>query len=69
MDEGIGPVPITLGSTPTVAKEAMRASQRMAIEEGIAYERDLFCLCFSSDDKKEGVDAFLGKRQAEWKGR
>jgi enoyl-CoA hydratase len=57
--------PLTL----RVAKEAMRASQRMAVEEGILYERDLFCLCFSSDDKDEGVTAFLEKRAAEWKGR
>lgn len=57
--------PITL----RVAKEAMRASERLAIEEGILYERDLFCLCFSTEDKKEGVDAFLNKRAPEWKGR
>jgi enoyl-CoA hydratase len=57
--------PLTL----RVAKEAMRASQRMAVEEGILYERDLFCLCFSSEDKAEGVAAFLEKRAAEWKGR
>lgn len=55
--------------TVRVAKEAMRASERMAIEEGILYERDLFCLCFSTEDKKEGVAAFLEKRKAEWKGR
>lgn len=57
--------PLTL----RVAKEAIRASERLAIEEGILYERDLFCLCFSTEDKEEGVDAFLNKRQAEWKGR
>ena len=57
--------PLTL----KVAKEAVRASQRLAVEEGILYERDLFCLCFSSADKEEGVAAFLAKRQAEWKGR
>ncbi len=57
--------PVTL----RVAKEAVRASERMAIEEGILYERDLFCLCFSTEDKKEGVEAFLAKRPAEWKGR
>ncbi len=55
--------------TVRVAKEAMRASERMPIEDGIVYERDLFCLCFSTEDKKEGVDAFLGKRKAEWQGR
>ncbi len=55
--------------TVRVAKEAMRASERMSIEEGILYERDLFCLCFSTEDKKEGVTAFLEKRAAEWKGR
>ncbi len=57
--------PLTL----RVAKEAVRMSQRLPIEEGLAYERDLFCLCFSSEDKKEGVEAFLAKRPAAWKGR
>ena len=59
-----GKSPLTL----KVAKEAVRASQRLAIEEGIAYERDLFCLCFSSSDKEEGVKAFLEKRPAQWTG-
>jgi len=57
--------PLTL----KVAKEAVRASQRLALEEGILYERDLFCLCFSSEDKQEGVAAFLEKRSPEWVGR
>ncbi len=57
--------PLTL----KVAKEAVRASERLAIEEGILYERDLFCLCFSSEDKREGVEAFLQKRPAAWRGR
>jgi enoyl-CoA hydratase len=57
--------PLTL----RVAKEAVRASERMSVEDGVAYERDLFCLCFSSEDKKEGVAAFLEKRNPTWKGR
>jgi enoyl-CoA hydratase len=57
--------PLTL----RVAKEAVRASQRLAIEEGLLYERDLFCLCFSTADKEEGVKAFLEKRPAQWTGR
>ncbi len=57
--------PLTL----KVAKEALRASEKLAIEDGITYERDLFCLCFSSRDKEEGVAAFLEKRPAAWTGR
>jgi enoyl-CoA hydratase len=60
-----GMSPLTL----KVAKEALRASDRMSIEEGILYERDLFCLCFTTEDKKEGVEAFLAKRPAIWQGR
>jgi enoyl-CoA hydratase len=55
--------------TVKVAKEAMRASEKLAIEDGLVYERDLFCLCFSTEDKEEGVAAFLEKRAAKWKGR
>jgi enoyl-CoA hydratase len=57
--------PLTL----KVAKEAIRASERLGIEEGLLYERDLFCLCFASADKQEGVAAFLEKRPATWTGR
>jgi enoyl-CoA hydratase len=57
--------PITL----RVAKEAVRASMEMPLAAGISYERDLFCLCFSTEDKAEGVEAFLDKRKPEWKGR
>jgi enoyl-CoA hydratase len=60
-----GKSPLTL----RIAKEAVRASWKLPIEEGIAYERDLFCLCFSTADKEEGVRAFLEKRPAVWKGR
>jgi enoyl-CoA hydratase len=57
--------PLTL----RVAKEAVRASEELPLGAGIRYERDLFCLCFSSRDKEEGVAAFLAKRPAEWSGR
>jgi enoyl-CoA hydratase len=60
-----GKSPLTL----RVAKEALRAGERLSIEDGITYERDLFCLCFSTADKEEGVKAFLAKRPAQWQGR
>lgn len=55
--------------TVRVAKEALRASERLPLGEGIVYERDLFCLCFSTADKREGVEAFLQKRPPVWTGR
>ncbi|HXT20485.1 MAG TPA: enoyl-CoA hydratase-related protein [Thermoanaerobaculia bacterium] len=55
--------------TVRVAKEALRASERLPLDEGIVYERDLFCLCFSTADMKEGVKAFLEKRPAQWQGK
>jgi enoyl-CoA hydratase len=57
--------PLTL----KIAKEAIRASERLSIEDGINYERDLFCLAFATADKEEGVQAFLEKRPAQWQGR
>jgi enoyl-CoA hydratase len=55
--------------TLKLAKQAIQASKQLPIEDGLLFERDLFCLCFSTEDMAEGVNAFLEKRQAEWKGR
>jgi len=50
-------------------KEGVRASLRMPLDEGLRHETTLFGLAFSSEDKAEGVAAFLGKRAAEFTGR
>jgi enoyl-CoA hydratase len=50
-------------------KEAVRASVRTPLDEGMRHERTLFGLAFSSQDKAEGVAAFLEKRAAEYTGR
>jgi len=52
-----------------LAKEAVRLASRSNLDEGLRREADLFALCFSSEDKDEGVRAFLEKRKAEFKGR
>jgi enoyl-CoA hydratase len=49
-------------------KEAVRASVRTSLDEGVRHEATLFGLAFSSEDKAEGVAAFLGKRTPEFKG-
>jgi enoyl-CoA hydratase len=51
------------------AKEATRAALSMSLSEGMKIETALFQLCFSSEDKAEGVRAFLEKRAAKFTGR
>jgi enoyl-CoA hydratase len=52
-----------------LSKEAVKFASRSNLDEGLRREVDLFAICFSTDDKKEGVSAFLEKREPEFKGR
>jgi enoyl-CoA hydratase len=52
-----------------MAKEAVKTAARSTLDEGLRREIDLFALCFSSEDKDEGVRAFLEKRKAEFSGK
>src|SRR3989441_736363 len=52
-----------------LAKEAIKLASRSNLDEGLRHEVDLFALCFSSEDKNEGVQAFLEKRKPEFKGK
>lgn len=51
------------------AKEATRAAFNLSLDDGLKLETSLFQLCFSSEDKAEGVRAFLEKRAANFTGR
>jgi len=53
--------PLTLRAT----KEALRRLQpRLTREQG----EDLILMCYTSQDFREGMDAFLNKRSPQWKG-
>ena len=52
-----------------LAKEAINATFEMPLRAGLDHERRLFYLLFSTDDQKEGMDAFINKRAAQWTGR
>lgn len=51
------------------AKEAVNRSFDLTVEDGLAYERNLFFLLFASEDRTEGMSAFTEKRTPEWRGR
>ena len=50
------------------AKQAVKASSRMGLEQGIEYEAELFAQLFATADKNEGIDAFFEERDPEWQG-
>lgn len=52
-----------------MAKAAVRAAAEMPLSAGLAYETELFVTCFGSEDKREGIEAFLQKRKPEFRGR
>lgn len=52
-----------------LCKEAVKFASRSNLDEGLRREVDLFAICFSTEDKNEGVSAFLEKRKPEFKGK
>ena len=50
-------------------KEAVAMAFEATLATGLAYERRLFNGLCATDDKREGMSAFVAKRAGEWKGR
>lgn len=50
------------------SKEAINRGVQTDIDSAIAIENNLFGMCFSTSDQKEGMDAFLEKRHPSFKG-
>ena len=52
-----------------LAKKAVRGALELPLTAGLRLERELFVTAFASEDKAEGVAAFLEKRAPRWPGR
>ncbi len=57
------PIAVRLG------KEAVLAAFETPLEQGLATEKRLFAMLFSTEDQKEGMAAFVEKRKGEFKGK
>ncbi len=50
-------------------REAVNRAEEGSLAEGLLYERRVFHALFATEDQKEGMNAFVEKRKAEFKGR
>ncbi|MCE5974040.1 enoyl-CoA hydratase [Sinirhodobacter sp. WL0062] len=53
--------------TSMVVKECVDRSYETTLQEGIHFERRIFYALFSTEDQKEGMSAFLEKRQPQFR--
>ena len=62
-----------IASMPPMAtianKEMVNVAFETTLDQGLVSERRLFQILTASEDKKEGMAAFVEKREGKWKGR
>jgi len=56
------------GQAPLSVERIKSISTDPALDAGIVAERDAFVAALGTEDAREGIAAFLGKRQARWRG-
>jgi enoyl-CoA hydratase len=63
----------TIASKPPMAaianKEMVNAAFEMTLDQGLIVERRIFQILTASEDKTEGMAAFIEKREGKWTGR
>ncbi|MDJ0638081.1 MAG: enoyl-CoA hydratase [Paracoccaceae bacterium] len=53
--------------TAMAVKEAVKRAEETSLREGLLFERRLFHSLFATEDQKEGMAAFLEKREAQFR--
>jgi enoyl-CoA hydratase len=69
-DEALGAALVIAGYSQIAvmaAKESVNRAFESGLSDGVMFERRLFHALFATQDQKEGMDAFLAKRQPDFK--
>ncbi len=72
LDEALGTAAAIATMPPMAAmvnKEMVNAAYEMTLEQSLLHERRLFQILAATEDRTEGMKAFVEKRAASWKGR
>jgi enoyl-CoA hydratase len=72
VDEALKSAALIASMPPMAAlvnKELVNAAFETTLDQGILLERRLFQILAASEDKAEGMAAFIEKREGVWKGR
>jgi enoyl-CoA hydratase len=71
LSEGVLELATKLCQMPGVAldlaKQSIQNAWQLSLDEHLAFELEAFCRTFDTEDKEEGVAAFLEKRKPEFK--
>jgi enoyl-CoA hydratase / 3-hydroxyacyl-CoA dehydrogenase len=57
------------GQAPVAVEQIKKVSAKPSLDEGIEAEKQGFVTAFISEDAREGIGAFLGKRKPKWQGK
>jgi enoyl-CoA hydratase len=71
MDKALEMAAMMLKNAPVairLAKQSINEGYDLDADGAIALENKLFGQCFATKDQKEGMDAFLNKRKADFIG-
>ena len=52
-----------------LAKAAINRGMQTDLKTGLEYEQELYSLALTTEDKAEGIEAYMEKRKPEYKGR
>ena len=72
IDEALKSAALIASMPPMAAmvnKDMVNAAFETTLDQGLIYERRLFQILAATEDKAEGMAAFIEKREGVWKGR